>query len=596
MSRNGGRSTVRGAKRSDGGARGERVGFNASPLLTVALPAWRSKLLLFVLFVSFVALGGRAFYLMGGVSTEFLQRQGEARYARTLEVPATRGRVTDRNGIVLASSVPARAIWAIPEDVDADATRLAELARLLQLGLPELKRRLANDDRNFVYLHRQVDVEVAERIAALKIAGVHSSREFKRHYPEGPTSAHVVGFTNVEDRGQEGIELAYERQLAGRAGSRRVIKDRLGRVIEDDWLREPVDGRDIALSIDNRVQYIAFSALKAAVEKHQARAGAAVIIDVHSGELLALANWPSYDPNARGRLSGDAIRNRVITDTFEPGSTMKPFSIAAALEAGKVRPDTRIQTAPGRLTIGDRTIGDAHVHGMLTVEEVVAKSSNVGTAKIALDLPPQTLWDTYTALGFGQAPRLGFPGAVAGRLRPAKTWRPIEQATISYGHGVSVTLVQLARAYSAIARDGELVPLTLTKSEESPVAVRVLSAQTAGALRKMLEMAVGDEGTAPAARIAGYRVAGKTGTAYKLKNGQYVREYVASFVGFAPVSDPRVVIAVMIDEPSGGAYYGGQVAAPVFAQIAGATLRTLQVAPDGPLEASRQLLALRQTR
>ena len=587
---------MRGARRSDGGARGERVGFNASPLLTVALPAWRSKLLLFVLFVSFVALGGRAFYLMGGVSTEFLQRQGEARYARTLEVPATRGRVTDRNGIVLASSVPARAIWAIPEDVDADATQLAELARLLQLGLPELKRRLANDDRNFVYLHRQVDVEVAERIAALKIAGVHSSREFKRHYPEGPTSAHVVGFTNVEDRGQEGIELAYERQLAGRAGSRRVIKDRLGRVIEDDWLREPVDGRDIALSIDNRVQYIAFSALKAAVEKHQARAGAAVIIDVHSGELLALANWPSYDPNARGRLSGDAIRNRVITDTFEPGSTMKPFSIAAALEAGKVRPDTRIQTAPGRLTIGDRTIGDAHVHGMLTVEEVVAKSSNVGTAKIALDLPPQTLWDTYTALGFGQAPRLGFPGAVAGRLRPAKTWRPIEQATISYGHGVSVTLVQLARAYSAIARDGELVPLTLTKSEESPVAVRVLSAQTAGALRKMLEMAVGDEGTAPAARIAGYRVAGKTGTAYKLKNGQYVREYVASFVGFAPVSDPRVVIAVMIDEPSGGAYYGGQVAAPVFAQIAGATLRTLQVAPDGPLEASRQLLALRQTR
>jgi cell division protein FtsI (penicillin-binding protein 3) len=596
MSRTGSRQTLRASKRSDGGARGERVGFNSNPLLTVSLPSWRSKLLLFMLFVGFVALGGRAFYLMGGVSTEFLQRQGEARYARTLEVPATRGRVTDRNGIVLASSVPARAIWAIPEDVDADGTQLAELARLLQLGLPELKRRLANDDRSFMYLHRQVDVEIAERIAALKIAGVHSSREFKRHYPEGPTSAHVVGFTNVEDRGQEGIELAYERQLAGRAGSRRVIKDRLGRVIEDDWLREPVDGRDIALSIDNRVQYIAFSALKAAVEKHQARAGAAVIIDVRSGELLALANWPSYDPNARGRLSGDAIRNRVITDTFEPGSTMKPFSIAAALEAGKVRPDTRIQTAPGRLTIGDRTIGDAHVHGMLTVEEVVAKSSNVGTAKIALDLPPQTLWDTYTALGFGQAPRLGFPGAVAGRLRPAKTWRPIEQATISYGHGVSVTLVQLARAYSAIARDGELVPLTLTKSEESPVAVRVLSAQTAGALRKMLEMAVGDEGTAPAARIAGYRVAGKTGTAYKLKNGQYVKEYVASFVGFAPVSDPRVVIAVMIDEPSGGAYYGGQVAAPVFAQIAGATLRTLQVAPDGPLEASRQLLALRQTR
>ncbi len=261
----------------------------------------------------------------------------------------------------------------------------------------ELKRRLANDDRSFVYLRRQVDVEVADRIAALKISGVHSSREFKRHYPEGPTSAHVVGFTNVEDRGQEGVELAHERELAGRAGSRRVIKDRLGRIIEDDWLREPVDGRDIALSLDSRVQYIAFSALKGAVEKHHAKAGAAIVLDVKTGEVLALANWPSYDPNARSGSAGDAIRNRVLTDTFEPGSTMKPFSVAAALEAGKVRPDTRIQTAPGKLTIGDRTIGDAHAHGLLTVEEVVAKSSNVGTAKIALDLPAQTLWETYTA-------------------------------------------------------------------------------------------------------------------------------------------------------------------------------------------------------
>jgi cell division protein FtsI (penicillin-binding protein 3) len=315
---------------------------------------------------------------------------------------------------------------------------------------------------------------------------------------------------------------------------------------------------------------------------------------VKTGEVLALANWPSYDPNARTRLSGDAIRNRVLTDTFEPGSTMKPFSVAAALEAGKVRPDTRIQTAPGKLTIGDRTIGDAHAHGLLTVEEVVAKSSNVGTAKIALDLPAQTLWETYTSLGFGQAPRLGFPGAVAGRLRPAKTWRPIEQATISYGHGVSVTLVQLARAYTVFANDGQLAPLSLVRLDSAPPMVQVLSPPTARAMRKMLEMGVSDEGTAPLARIAGYRVAGKTGTAYKIKNGQYVKDYVASFVGLAPVSDPRIVIAVMVDEPGGGAYYGGQVAAPVFAQIAGATLRTLQVAPDGPLEAPKALLALRQ--
>ncbi len=563
------------------------------PLLTVALPAWRSKLLLFGLFVGFVALGGRAFYLMGGVSTQFLQRQGEARYARTLEIPATRGRVTDRNGVVLASSVPARAIWAIPDDVDATPEQLVQLAKLLDVNLADLKRRLA-EDRGFVYLHRQVDVDVAERIAALKIAGIHSSREFKRHYPEGPTSAHVVGFTNVEDRGQEGIELAHEADLAGRAGSRRVIKDRLGRIVDDAWFREPVDGRDVALSIDSRVQYIAFSALKAAVDRHNAKAGAALVLDVHTGEVLALANWPTYDPNQRGRLSGDAIRNRVITDTFEPGSTLKPFAVATAIDLGKVRPDTKIQTAPGRMTIGDRTIGDAHPHGLLTVEEVVAKSSNVGTAKIALELPAQALWDSYTAFGFGQAPRLGFPGAVAGRLRPAKSWRPIEQATISYGHGVSVTLVQLARAYSALARDGEMVPLTLTRVDTPPPAVRVLSPETTRAMRRMLEMAVADAGTAPQARIAGYRVAGKTGTARKIRNGQYVKEYVSSFVGFAPVSDPRIVIAVMIDEPAGDMYYGGLVAAPAFAQIAAASLRTLQVAPDGPLEEPKSLLALRQ--
>ena len=530
---------------------------------------------------------------MGGVSTDFLQRQGEARYARTLDIPATRGRITDRNGVVLAASIPARAIWAIPEDVSAAPEQLSALARLLQMPLGELKRRLADDDRTFVYLRRQVDTEIADQIAALKLAGIHSTREFKRYYPEGATNAHVIGFTNVEDRGQEGMELAHERLLAGRTGNRRVIKDRLGRVVEDAWLREPLDGKDLALSIDNRIQYMALAALKSALDKSRAKAGAAIVFDVKSGEVLALANLPSFDPNLRGRLAGDAIRNRVLTDTFEPGSTMKPFSIAAALEAGKVKPDTRIQTAPGRLTIGNRTIGDAHAHGILSVEEIVSKSSNVGTAKIALDLPAQTLWDTYTNVGFGQAPRLDFPGAVAGRLRPAKTWRPIEQATISYGHGVSVTLVQLARAYSAFANDGVLVPLTLLKSDVAPSTVRALSPDTARAMRKMLEMAVGPEGTAPLARIPGYRVAGKTGTAYKIKNGQYVSEYVASFVGFAPVSDPRIVVAVMIDEPA-GAHYGGQVAAPVFAQITVNALRTLQIAPDAPLDPGREMVALRR--
>jgi cell division protein FtsI (penicillin-binding protein 3) len=581
------------------GQGGDRLGFNANPLLAVKVPAWRSKFLLFMLFCAFVVLAGRAFYLQGGLNTDFLQRQGEARYARTLDVPATRGKVTDRNGVVLAASVPARAIWAIPEDVDATPAQLAQLARLLDLPQAELKRRLANEDRSFVYLRRQVDIEVADAIARLKLAGIHSTREFKRHYPEGGAVAHVVGFTNLEDRGQEGIELANESQLAGRTGSRRVIKDRLGRVVEDDWLREPLDGRDLTLAIDNRIQYVAVTALKNAVEQHNAQAGAAIVLDARTGEVLALANWPSFDPNVRNdqrrtRWNTDTLRNRVITDTFEPGSTLKPFSVAAAMDAGRVRPEQRVNTAPGYMLVGGRRISDSHAHELLTVEQIVAKSSNVGTVKLTLDLPAQQLWNTYAGVGFGQAPAarsLGFNGAVAGRLRPYKAWRPVEQATIAYGYGVSVSLLQLARAYTALARDGDVVPVSLMKLDAPPASVQVIKPETARAMRRMLELAVSDEGTAPQARIAGYRVAGKTGTARKLKNGQYVNAYVASFAGFAPVSEPRIVAAVMIDEPGGGRFYGGDVAAPVFAQIAAGTLRTLQVPPDGPAAPPPRLVA-----
>ena len=549
------------------GSANERHAFAANPLLAVKLPAWRSKFLLFSLFVAFAALAGRAFYLQGGVGTSFLQRQGEARYARTLEIPATRGKVTDRNGTVLAASIPARAVWAIPEDVEATAQQLGQLARLLELTPAELKRKLANEDRKFVYLKRQVDVETAEKIKNLKLAGVHFTREFRRHYPEGGVAAHVVGFTNVEDRGQEGIELAFQSQLGGKAGSRRVIKDRYGRIVEENWQREPVDGRDVTLSLDHRIQYIAFAAVRDAVDKHKARAGSALVVDVQTGEVLALANWPSFDPNKRDRLSGEQLRNRVLTDTFEPGSTMKPFSIATALDAGRVQPGTTIQTAPGRLTIGNRTIGDAHQYGPLSVAQVVAKSSNVGTAKIALEMDGSRLWDTYNGVGFGQAPRVGFNGAVAGRLRPHQAWKPIEQATISYGYGVSVSLMQLARAYTVFARDGDIVPLTLTRVDAPVAGTAVFKPQTARTMRSMLEMAVSNDGTAR-----------------KLRNGQYVSEYVASFAGFAPASDPRIVVAVMIDEPSASGYYGGAVAAPVFAQIVGSTLRTLQVVPDGPVE------------
>ncbi len=563
--------------------RGRHVPFSAHPLLRVRLPAHRSQVLMLCVAIGFAALAARVVWLQV-FSQEFLQRQGESRYARTIELPASRGKIFDRNGIVLASSLPARAVWAAPEQVEATPAQLVQLARLLKVGETTLRARLADSDRTFVYLKRQVEPDIAAQIAALDIPGIYQQREYKRHYPEGETIAHVVGFTNVEDSGQDGIELAKNTVLAGEPGSRRVIRDRLGRVIEDiGATREPHNGSDLALSIDAKIQYLAFDAMREAVREHKAKAGAAVVLDVRTGEILALTNWPTYDPNSRGQLTGAQLRNRVLTDTFEPGSTMKPFTAALALELGQVRPDTVIQTAPGRLTIGGRTIGDAHPYGALTVEEVIQKSSNVGTAKMALAMPPKKMWEFFTALGFGQAPRIGFPGAVAGRLRPYRNWRPIEQATMSYGHGLSVSLMQVARAYTVFARNGDLVPVSMFRVGKPVDGVQVMRPQTARAVRHMLELAAGPDGTAPLAQIPGYRVAGKTGTAYKQENGRYVRRYVASFVGFAPASDPRVVVAVMIDEPSAGGYYGGMVAAPVFARIAEDALRALRVAPDAPL-------------
>ena len=557
--------------------------FAANPLLRVRLPAFRSRLVMLLMALAFLALVVRAVHLQV-LDNDFLQRQGEVRYGRTLELPASRGKMLDRNGIVLASSLPARAIWASPEDFRPTPEQLASLAELLGMPEREIRRRLAGDDKTFVYLKRQVPTEVADRIRELEIPGVHQRKEYKRHYPQAEALAHVVGFTNVEDVGQEGIELAQQKLLAGRPGSRRVIRDGRGRTIENRGLiQEPRDGRDIQLSIDSKIQYHAYAALRDAVAEHRAKAGAVVVLDVRTGEVLALANLPTYDPNQRGQLSGAQLRNRVITDTFEPGSTLKPFTTVLALESGRVTPQTVIDTAPGRMTIGGRTIGDAHPHGALTVEEVLQKSSNVGTAKLALAMPPQKMWELFTAAGFGQAPQIGFPGAVAGRVRPYKSWKPIEQATMSYGHGISLSLIQLARGYTMFARDGDVVPLTMLKADEPARGVPVASAKSAAAVRRMLEMAAGPGGTAPLAQVPGYRVAGKTGTALKLEGGRYVKRYIANFVGFAPVSDPRLVVAVMIDEPSAGKYYGGQVAAPVFSRIVGDALRTLRVAPDAPL-------------
>ncbi len=563
--------------------RGHR--FAESPVLQLALQGWRSRTVGLLLMLAFAVLVGRSFYLQV-INNDFLQEKGESRYRRDIEVSASRGKITDRNGDMLAVSTPMKSIWAIPGDARTmSGDQKKQLATLLDMSTRELDSRIA-PDKTFVFVKRQVPPETAERITALKLPGVHQEKEYRRYYPTGDMTAHIVGFTGVDDKGLEGVELAFQSSLLGHPGSRSVIRDRRGNIIEDvGALKPPQDGKDVRLALDSKIQYLAYSQLKAAVEKHNAKAGGAVVIDTRTGEILALVNLPTYNPNNRERLSGAQLRNRAITDTFEPGSVMKPFTAALALERGRVRSETVINCAPGKLTIGPATISDAHPHGALTVAQVIQKSSNVGTAKIALGFQPKEMWEMFDSVGFGQAPNLGFPGEVNGRLRPWKNWRPIEQATMSYGHGVSVSLIQLARAYAIFARDGETVPLSLTRSEElSAHGIRVFSPQTAREIRIMLEMAVQPEGTAPKARVPGYRVGGKTGTAYKIEGGQYVRKYIASFVGLAPISDPRLVVAVMIDEPTGGAHYGGDVAGPIFSQIMGGALRTLGIPPDDPIQ------------
>jgi len=566
------------------------VRFHASPVLAVRLPSWRSRLVLCMLFVAFLSLLARAIYLQA-FSTDFLQSQGEQRYAVNLDMPATRGKITDRNGDVLASSIPAWSIAVEPAEIDATPQELAQVAKLLDMPLAEVKKKVTDPVRRFVYLKRQVSPETAQAIGKLGIPGIRQNKEFRREYPQGEITAQVVGYTNVDDAGQEGIELAWQKSLAGQDGSRRVIRNRLGQPIEDvASIREQHDGTDLTLAIDSRIQYLAFGELKRAVETQHAKAGAIVVIDVRSGEVLALANLPTYDPNDRRKLTGEQLRNRVLTDTYEPGSTLKPFTIALALEEGIVKPDTIIQTGAGKLAIGSNTISDTHAHGNITVEQVIKFSSNIGAAKIALRMQPRDMWEMYTSSGLGQAPKWGFPGAAAGRVRPFAKWVTIDQATMGYGYGLSVSLIQIARAYTMFARDGEMVPLTFFKRDQAassqPVpGTQVISAATAREMRHMLEMAAGPGGTAPKAQVMGYRVAGKTGTAHKLTNhGTYdPNRYVGSFVGFAPVSNPRIVVAVMIDEPSAGVYYGGDVAAPVFSAVVGGALRTLNVEPDSPI-------------
>ncbi|NQW67116.1 MAG: penicillin-binding protein 2 [Burkholderiales bacterium] len=557
------------------------VQYSTNPLLASKTPIWRSQFIVAGIALGFIGLVARAAYVQV-LDNNFFKKQGQVRFERTLEIPANRGRVLDRNGLILASSVPMPSIYASPDEIDASHPKLKELAQLLEVSPSEIQGKIKDQRRKHVWLKRQADMATGKKIKELGIRGIHTTMEYKRMYPEGEAAAHVVGFTNIENVGQEGVELAFNKHLAGKSGSRRVIHNGHKQVIEGigDEI-PPEDGRDLQLSIDSKVQYFAYQRLREAVIENKAAAGSVVVLDAQSGDVLALANYPSYAPEKRNNFNALQMRNRALTDTFEPGSTMKPFVIALAMEKGLVRAETQIDTAPGKLKMYGMTIKDAHPHGVLSVSEVIQKSSNIGTVKIAMKMPPKDMWEMYTQLGFGKKPQVPFPGSVAGRLRPYKTWRPMEQATMSYGYGLSTSLFQLAQAYTVFARDGEVVPVSLIKREDKVVGVRAISAQNAIAVRTMLNLVTGPGGTAPKAQTMGYSVGGKTGTAHKQEGKGYAdKKYRGFFVGMAPIENPRIVVAVMIDEPTNGHYFGGEVAAPVFSATVQQTLRMLGVQPD----------------
>ena len=560
------------------------MAYNKTQHHIVKLPAWRRRVLLISVLALFAGLFMRGIYLQS-LHKEFLQQKGDARYSRTLTLQAHRGRIMDRNGDLLAISSPVESVWASPPDVTINKQQKAALAKLLSIKTKDIDKKIANRKREFVYLKRRVSPDLAAKVMSLEIPGVFLQREYKRFYPAGDVTAHLVGFTGIDDNGQEGFELAQNSVLSGKAGSRRVIQDRQGHIVEDlEAVKVPQDGHDLVLSIDRRIQYLAFRELAKAVELHKAKAGAVVVLDAKTGEVLAMVNLPTYNPNNPINIKGKT-RNRAITDMFEPGSTMKPVTAAAAMQFGDYTPTTKIQTAPGHMNIGPATINDSHVHGILTVAEVIQKSSNVGAAKMALSLKKEELWSTFNQLGFGTRANIGFPGESTGIVRNYKTWRPIEQATMSFGHGISVTLLQLARAYTVFANEGELKPVSLIKLAQSPVGHQVFSGQVANDVKDMLELVVQPGGTAIRAQVAGYRVGGKTGTAHKIgAHGYEPDKYVASFVGIAPASNPRLIMAVMIDEPdiAKDQYYGGVAAAPVFAAVMADALRMLSVPQDSP--------------
>lgn len=554
--------------------------------------AMRRQLLMLAIFSVFVVLFGRALQLQL-LHADFYQQQGSDRRVRVVEIPAYRGLIKDRNDNPLAISTPVYSVWADPQKALENSAGIEQVAQMLNMKSADLIKKLsARKDKRFVYIKRHVLPDVVKSMLDKKISGIDLKREYRRYYPAGEMSSHLVGLTNIDDQGLEGVELAYDDWLRGVPGKKRVLIDGTGTVISNiDLVQEPRHGKDLLLSIDRRIQYMAYRELKKAVLQHGAKAGSVVVLSVGSGEVLGVANYPSLNPNNRAKASYNLIRNRAITDVFEPGSTIKPFLVAAALDTGKFKPTTQIDTSPGYYQLGATRVSDFKNYGLINVSSVLSKSSNVGAVLMALKIDEENVWDTYQKVGFGKLSGSGFPGERAGELVDYTQWNKSQRATLSYGYGMSTTTLQLARAYSVLASDGILRPLTFLYSNKSASAERVMSARTTKKVRQMLEGVVSEAGTGSKAIMQGYTAAGKTGTSRKIESGQYVEDkHLALFAGMAPAAEPKVVVVVVIDQPSKGGYYGGAVAAPVFASITESALRLMNVPPQHSDKSIRDVL------
>lgn len=542
----------------------------------------RATLVLTFFFVIASSLAARAVHLQV-LDKDFLNQQADTRHLRTERISAHRGTITDRNGEPLAISTPVDSVWVNPKELAPEIASVPKIARILGLDSELLMRKIAfSTDKDFLYLKRHLSPDKAQEVLALNLPGVNVQREYRRYYPAGEVVGHLIGFTDIDDKGQEGVELAFNHWLAGESGAKRVLKDRLGRSVENvESIRPAHHGKELRTSIDLRIQYLAYRALKSAVQAQNAESGSIVVLDVKTGEVLAMVNQPTYNPNDRSQYSAERYRNRAITDIFEPGSSIKPLVVAAALESGDYRPSSVIDTAPGYVVVGAKTIEDSRNLGRISLTTILARSSNVGITKLAMTLQPDQLWSTMTKFGLGSLTSSGFPGESAGQLTHHNHWRPISQATLAYGYGVSVTPLQLAQAYAVLGGNGVMRPISLVALDQPGEGEQSFSKDTAIAVRRMLEEVVRPGGTGTKASIAGYRIAGKTGTAWKFAAGGYSKDkYISIFAGLAPASDPRLAAVVVIDEPGGELYYGSDVAAPVFADVISESLRLLAVPPD----------------